>query len=446
MKNLGLRVRLLLFFIGISCIVWLVSGAVSLRESREKVDGFFDQYQMLLARQLASADWSKAVPGAQKSTNRIIDKVRGADEEDEAIGFAVFDAAGRRVFHDNENGGDFIYRPQLGRFVEQRVDGEKWRIVWIASADGKYTIAVGQELEYREETALDIAEEFLYPWLGGLLVLLAASIWFIGREFVPLRRLAAGLERRSPKDLSPLDDVSLPREIKPLTSAINRLLGQVDDMVRREKSFIADSAHELRSPLTALKVQLEVLQLSQNDPGARHSAVAKMEQGIERCARLVEQLLMLSKLENATIPASEEKIDWRLLVETVIEEYRPLMEKKGQRFQCDVGERGPVEQGNSLLLSALLRNLIDNAVRYGLSPAQITLTIAVYRIEVVNTVARGTEQYLPRLGERFFRPAGQNENGSGLGLSIVEKIAALHGCKIEISADGGVFSVVVEPL
>ncbi len=307
MKNLGLRVRLLLFFIGISCIVWLVSGAVSLRESREKVDGFLISIKCCWHGSLLRRIGQKRCRAPKKSTNRIIDKVRGADEEDEAIGFAVFDAAGRRVFHDNENGGDFIYRPQLGRFVEQRVDGEKWRIVWIASADGKYTIAVGQELEYREETALDIAEEFLYPWLGGLLVLLAASIWFIGREFVPLRRLAAGLERRSPKDLSPLDDVSLPREIKPLTSAINRLLGQVDDMIRREKSFIADSAHELRSPLTALKVQLEVLQLSQNDPGARHSAVAKMEQGIERCARLVEQLLMLSKLENATIPASEEK-------------------------------------------------------------------------------------------------------------------------------------------
>ncbi len=446
MKNLGLRVRLLLFFIGISCIVWLVSGAVSLRESREKVDGFFDQYQMLLARQLASADWSKAVPGAQKSTDRIIDKVRGADEEDEAIGFAVFDAAGHRIFHDNENGGDFIYRPRLGEFVEQRVDGKKWRIVWIASADGKYAIAVGQELEYREETALDIAEEFLYPWLGGLLALLTASIWFIGREFVPLRRLAAGLEQRSPKDLSPLDDVSLPREIKPLTSAINRLLGQVDNMVRWEKSFIADSAHELRSPLTALKVQLEVLQLSQNDPDARHSAVTKMEQGIERCARLVEQLLMLSKLEKATVTAAEEKIDWHRLTETTIEEYRPLMEKKRQLFQCHIGEGAPIEQGNLLLLSVLLRNLIDNAIRYSPLSAHITLTVAAGQIKVVNTGILEIAQYLPRLGERFFRPAGQNESGSGLGLSIVEKIAALHGCKVKFSADGGIFSVIVVPL
>ena len=121
------------------------------------------------------------------------------------------------------------------------------------------------------------------------------------------------------------------------------------------------------------------------------------------------------------------------------------MEKKGQRFQCDVGERGPVEQGNSLLLSALLRNLIDNAVRYGLSPAQITLTIAVDRIEVVNTVARGTEQYLPRLGERFsVRPGKMKRQRAGI--VNRRKLRRCMAAKSEISADGGVFSVVVAPL
>ena len=138
----------------------------------------FDQYQMLLARQLASADWSKAVPGAQKAPTVLLIKVRGADEEDEAIGFTVFDAAGRRVFHDNETAAIL--------FTGRSWDGLSSNASTVKMADrmdcfgrrGKYTIAVGQELEYREETALDIAEEFLYPWLGGLLVLLAASIWF----------------------------------------------------------------------------------------------------------------------------------------------------------------------------------------------------------------------------------------------------------------------------
>ena len=427
MKKLSLRIRLLLFFTGISCLIWICSGLFSWFESREKIDEFFDQYQILLARQLASADWSGLSADSQKVTNRIIGGIDNADEEDEAIGFAVFDRAGKMIFHDNENGKDFIFSPRTGSFVNQNVDDEEWRIVWVDSVDKNYVIAVGQEMEYRTEVTLDMVEEFLTPWLCGLLTLLGAVIYFVGREFSSFRRLAKELEARRPDDLSPLSDKDLPDEIKPLTTAMNGLF--------------SDSAHELRSPLTALKVQLEVLELAEDDAGARRSAAAKMGQGIERCARLVEQLLLLSKLESGLAMTDEaEDVSWPQIVGSLAAEYDEALRAKKQILKTDVTARAPIDKGNSVLLAAMLRNLLDNAVKYSPEGATVAVRISADEIEVHNSGVKIADRHLR---QRFFRPAGQKENGSGLGLSIVGKIAALHGCKMEFDNSGDGFSVII---
>jgi len=420
MKKLSLRIRLLLLFTGISCLIWICSGLFSWFESREKIDEFFDQYQILLARQLASADWSGLSADSQKATNRIIGGIDNADEEDEAIGFAVFDRAGKMIFHDNENGKDFIFSPRTGSFVNQDVDDEEWRIVWVDSADKNYVIAVGQEMEYRTEVTLDMVEEFLTPWLCGLLILLGAVIYFVGREFSSFRRLAKELEARRPDDLSPLSDKDLPDEIKPLTTAMNGLL------------------------LTALKVQLEVLELAEDDAGARRSAAAKMGQGIERCARLVEQLLLLSKLESGLAMTDEaEDVSWPQIVGSLAAEYDEALRAKKQILKTDVTARAPVDKGNSVLLAAMLRNLLDNAVKYSPEGATVAVRISADEIEVHNSGVKIADRHLRHLSERFFRPAGQKENGSGLGLSIVGKIAALHGCKMEFDNSGDGFSVII---
>ena len=109
-------------------------------------------------------------------TDKIIKSIRNADEDDDAIGFAVFDNNGKLIFHDNENGKDFKYQDVVGKFVNQQVDGDAWRLVWLKSADGNYNIAVGQELEYREDMAWDVLEEFMVPWAAGLITLLVMMI------------------------------------------------------------------------------------------------------------------------------------------------------------------------------------------------------------------------------------------------------------------------------
>ena len=231
MKKLSLRLRLIVFFTGISCLIWVIAGAFSWVETKEKVDEFFDTYQMLLARQLAASDWNVISPEIQQRTNRIIKNIKNADDEDEAIGFAVFNQDGRIIFHDNENGRYFHFDNQdEGRFVERRIDDEDWRIVFIKSADEKFLIAVGQELEYRDDIALDMAEEFMLPWGCGLLFLLILIVVMISREFAPLRKLAFNLHFRKSDDLSPLPENGIPQEVLPLIRALNIQLTKIDEV------------------------------------------------------------------------------------------------------------------------------------------------------------------------------------------------------------------------
>ena len=441
MKKFGLKVRLIFFFTLIAFLVFSAAAIVSWQETNETVDEFFDTYQMALARQLAAADWQNITIETQQKTDKIIDRIKGADDEDEAIGFAVFDRFGNRVFHDNENGKSFVFNPTVGTFTDQRLDDEQWRLVWVSSTDGAYVIAVGQEVDFRRDIAWDMAEEFLLPWALGIGILLVSMVLIITIEFLPLGRLAKNIQNRQAQDLSPLNDVGLPKEIKPLTGAMNQLLNKIQEMVARERGFIADSAHELRSPLTALKVQLEVLELSQNDTQAKAAALKNLERGINRCARLVEQLLALSKAQSWVCSDNDECILWQNIVLSLMEEYEPVASQKGIKIHFSNDDTAPFEKGDMVLASLVVRNLLDNALKYSPKGAQILIILKEKTLSVINSDCAVPQKHLPYLGQRFYRPAGQKQMGSGLGLSIVSRIAALYGCTVRYENTPGGFKV-----
>ena len=446
MKRLSLRLRLIIFFVAIACTVWAGAGILAWQETREKVDEFFDTYQMALARQLAGTDWSGVTPEVQHKTDKLIENIRNADDEDEAIAFAVFDQNGRKIFHDDENGKDFYYQDVSGRFVKQEVDDESWRLVWLKSADGKFRIAVGQELDYREDMAWDMLEEFTMPWAAGLVILLGAMIWLISRELRPLRRLATEIGGRKADNLSPFCDDAMPSEIKPLTAAMNQQLARISDMLARERRFISDAAHELRTPLTALKIQLDVARMSADDTETREAALAKLELGIDRATRLVEQLLALSRLE-ASLSAPQmasEPIEWKSICAQMIDEYRYDAEAKKLQFKTCFEGNGPIREGNAVLAALMLRNLIDNAVKYSPQGAEICVNVYHNAIVVSNSGTAVDEHCLDKLGQRFFRPAGQNEKGSGIGLSIVKCIAGFYDCKVSFANTDQGFRVKIE--
>lgn len=444
MKKLSLKIRLIVMFCAASVAILGGVGVLSWFESREQIDEFFDTYQLLLARQLSTADWRNIQPATQKKVNKIIDELDDdGEEEDEALGFAVFDSKGGIVFHDDENGRFFNYNPQASGFEEQKIGakGKAWRLIWMQSADGEYKIAVGQELAYRDEVAFDLIEELLLPWICGLGGLLLAIILLVHTELRPLRVIAGNIARRSPDDFSQLGEKNVPQEIVPLTKAINQLFGRIEQMIKRERSFISDAAHELRSPLTALKVQLEVAEMSVDDRVTRENALANLRRGIDRSARLVEQLLALSRLDSAgQVGGDEEILDWKTLLAQVIEEQNAVA---GRALDIEIvhEEKCSILRGRNFLWSLLLRNLLDNAVRYSPEDTQIRLEFTDCGLTVSNSGVHLEEKHMPHLGERFYRPAGQIVQGSGLGLSIVEKIAGLHGYAVRYGLENGIFKV-----
>ena len=382
----------------------------------------------------------------QKKSNRLIENVDDdGEEEDEALGFAVFNRRGEMIFNDDENGRDFIYSPEASGFVNQKIGRKKdmWRIFWLTSADKNFTIAVGQELEFRDDAALELVEETLLPWLVGLSVLLLAVIWMVSRELRPLRRIADELSERDSDNLHPLSLSGQASEILPLIKAINTQFSRIEQMLQRERGFISDSAHELRSPLTALKVQLEVALLADDDAAARHQALQKLNQGIDRSTRLVEQLLALSRLDSAAAAANDEPLDWPALVNAAVNEQLPAAEEKKINIKTSTDGSAPTTCGQPLLWALLLRNLLDNAVRYSPEEAQISIELKDETLSVTNSNTVVAAEYLPRLKERFFRPAGQKSTGSGLGLSIVERIAELHRCRVALTNDDGNFRVTI---
>ncbi len=447
MKKFSLKLRLVLSFLGIAGAIWLISGFLAWQESREQIDEFFDTYQLVLARQLATANWENITPNSQKNTNKIIDNLDDeGEEDDEALGFAVFDNNGKMVFHDNENGSKLIYDANTSGFVEQLLGKKQkpWRVVWVQSIDKKYRIAIGQEVEYRNETALEMIEGTFLPWGCGLIMLLIAAIWLIYVEFKPLQKIADQLAQRKSDDLLPITNENIPLEVIPLVVAINGLFNKISEMIKMERCFIADAAHELRSPLTALNVQLDVVELAKDDETTQQQALKNLREGLNRSSHLVEQMLALSKLDNKVMYQNNDSLDWKDIINQSIEDQINSAREKNIDISLQINDNFKLEQGQRFLWLLLFRNLLDNAIRYSEQGAWIKINMSENKIEICNNTAKFDKKQLSRLGERFFRPSGQKTTGSGLGLSIVEKIVALHNCYITYSVKDDIFSVSIE--
>ena len=441
----SLRFRLILSFCLVSIGIWGGSAALSWYESREYVDEFYDTYQLHLARQLSTADWSNIKPGTQARVNTLVEELDDdGEDEDEALGFAVFDKNGKMIFHDDEDGKYFTYNQYASGFVNQPSGhkGKLWRIIWMKAVDNDFTIAVGQELKYRNKAAVEMVEEAVTPWLIGLAIMLLAIILLVNRELNPLKLITKNISKRGADDLSPLKENFAPQEIKPLIVSMNSLFDRISKMISRERSFISDAAHELRSPLTAMKVQLEVAELAYDDKAAHEKALQNLGKGLERASRLVEQLLALSRLEaNTQQYQNFDILDWHKAINNEIEEQKSAAKSKKIEIETKIKEPYFLKEGHGLLISLLLRNLLDNAIKYSGEGAKIKIELNDKELIVSNNKVSLDKKNLSRLGERFFRPAGQSVTGSGLGLSIVEKISTLHNCQMTTSLEGDEFSV-----
>ena len=267
MRKGSLRFRLCLYFTLFLVAGWLVAAFFAWRECRAYVDEFFDTQQLLFARTLAIADWQAGKLPGMKEVFKGVDKELRGEHEDDALSFAVFDKDGRLFLSSDEKSEKFVFIPGARGFLNSPLRGsvEEWRILWMPSQDGRHIIAVGQEMEFRNDLVGDMLSKQLMPWLLLLLFLIVSMLVMTTREFKPLKTLANRLRRRQADDVGALPTDNLPSEVAPLVLALNSLFERIGRMMEREKAFVADAAHELRTPLAALKVQAEVAAMQELD-------------------------------------------------------------------------------------------------------------------------------------------------------------------------------------
>ena len=319
---------------------------------------------------------------------------------------------------------DDEYRPP----IDERENGHQWRVLRLTSPDGNTVVAVGQNKSVRYQTVHRSIRAQLIPWILALPILLLALSLAMRRALKPLNKLANHLQSREVNDDTPIDE-SVPREMKPLVLSLNRLFLRVKETLKREQRFTSDAAHELRSPLAALKVQSEVLAMSDTEEEQTHAMVNILD-SIDRAERLIGQLLAMSRLDNAS-DMPQEEINWEDISERVLKNAaRNAREKrivlKREIVSGSLKEVLPLT-GNPTLIELMLRNLLDNAIRYTPIHGEVILEMADTFVRVLDNGKGIDPEYLPRIRERFFRPPGQKESGSGLGLSIIDRIATLHG-------------------
>lgn len=318
-------------------------------------------------------------------------------------------------------------------FSDAMVDGTRYRIYSLRTPE--HTIQIAQDLDARTERARALAWRAILPIVLLAPLLMLAVWWLIDSSLAPVQRMKRQVAARRASDLSPLPTAGLPEEVLPLVGEINLLFERLQRARSVQQKFIADAAHELRSPLAALKLQAQALRRTMDD-GARQDAIERLNEGMERAIELSGQLLSLAREEAGEAMPHPEEVELEQLAREAVAEVLPQAQARGIDVGLAPGEPASV-QGERQALHVLLRNLLDNAIKY--SPPHGTVDI---RIEagadggaslVVEDSGPGiADAEHERVFDRFYRVPGTEAPGSGLGLAIVKTVAERHHARVEL--------------
>jgi two-component system sensor histidine kinase QseC len=327
---------------------------------------------------------------------------------------------------------DFVDGPareQLGKDV--------WWVYAASSANRKIQVQVGRRHSQVEHDSRMLVNFSLLN-TGLMLVIMGVAIWVVIRW--SLRRVTAlrtAVQKRNAFDLTPLSIEGLPNEVRPLVDSFNRLLEQLDRAVEGERRFIADAAHELRTPLAALSVDAQVA-LNAGDLEEKNAALLRLAAGVERSARLSEQLLDLARLDASKDATHRLPVDLSELTNIVLRDFETAAQRNKQLISVDT--EPCFIDGNIDELGILLRNLIDNALRFTGAGGQIAVScrhvqeggMRRVRLKIADDGPGVPVADRDRIFERFYRVAGSGQRGSGIGLSLVSRIAQSHGASIHL--------------
>lgn len=420
-----IRSQLLFGLLGGTLACTLIAGGAIYFKVLEEANELFD-YQL---REVATT-----LPTTEAGT--LARRQHGDPEEDVVI--QVWDRTGRLKYAS----ASAQVLPPAARpgYAMVPSNGDTWR-VYLAERDGD-RVQVAQAVSAREELAARLALRSLLPFLAMLPVLGLLIYAVVGRSLRPLGRLARALGQRSPRDLQPLGEMDQPPELRPMVAALDDLLLRLDGALRSQRAFVADAAHELRSPLTALQLQLQLAERATDD--TRGAAFTKLHQRLDRAIHLVQQLLTAARQEGGTGEEKLALVDLLELVRACVgERYDQACARRIDLGIVETEEHAAPSRfsGNADSLRILVGNLLDNALRYTPPGGRVDVSVADSEREVLLSVADDGPGILPanraRVFDRFYRAAGHAEWGSGLGLSIVRSIADAHGATVTLGDGPG---------
>lgn len=313
--------------------------------------------------------------------------------------------------------------------------GQRWR-VYTDQVEGYY-VQVSQPIAVRQRQAAHMALRIAPPLLL-LLPAIAILIWIVvGRAMRPLEKLTRAVRDRTPTALQPLDATGLPPDLHPIVVALNRLLGKVEQAMASQRNFVADAAHELRSPLTALKLQLQLAERASDDQ-ARQSAFRKLHERLDRSTHLVQQLMTLARQEQGDPQAAQADCDLAAIARQAVADLGLFSDSRHISLRLD-GSRPVPLRGHRDSLAAMVGNLVDNALRYTQNGGQVEVAAGIADgapyLRVADNGPGVPEAVRTRLFDRFYRPEGNELWGCGLGLAIVKSVADAHRAVLRLDAN-----------
>ncbi len=429
----SLQGRIVLLVLAVVTGVWLVCATLIWFEAGHELDELLDSH-------LAQAAALLVVQQTQEA---------GADTEgdDQSIDAPILHRYAPKVafqvFHEGrltQRSSNAPLQPMAepGRahangFQTVRIEGILWRVFTAHGAEKDVQVYVGEQTDSRASIMLAMLRTAWWPTLIALPLLAWMIWWAVYWGVAPMRRLGQALASRQPHALHPVEMPDTSSEMRPVIDALNGLFERIRMLLEIERRFTADAAHELRTPIAAIRAQAQVA-LGESDDASRRHALESTLAGCDRATRLVEQLLTLSRLESVAALAMPD-VDLCALTQRVLADLAPKAIDKKQILEFDA--IGPYSiRGEETLLAVLVRNLVDNALRYTPASSRVTVRIMQENGRVVLSVddsgAGLSDAHIARLGERFFRVPGSMESGSGLGWSIVRRIAAVHGLGVKV--------------
>ncbi len=359
---------------------------------------------------------------------------QNAKSSQNSLSFQVWNRQGRMVLHSPKAPTIPLSNGKSG-LSTLWLRGHSWRVNTVYNRRNGLTIMVGERSNYRQQLENQLTQDSIfimlitYPFLGFL-------IWIIvGRGLDSLKKVAHEVRHRAPANLAPVDLESVPREIEPLVGELNGLFNRLKKAFDRHKRFTADAAHELKTPLAALKTQVQVaLRADTNED--RNQALLKVLAGVNRSSHVVAQLLTLSRMVPEAQINQPSKVNLAKQASDVGAQLAPLAISKNIELELLAPDSKASVLGNATSINILIRNLVDNAIRYSPNDSRVSIDIKGIGQEVILYVSDNgpgiPEELRERVFERFFRVIGNNAPGSGLGLGIVAQIAELHHAHIQL--------------